>query len=90
MDTTIRESTEWRRLPDEGAALILKELNGTIDALEFGTISLPVEGALDFWFGERVFRVVFRPGTPKWALGCRVHAQDVSSVLCRRVPPVAG
>jgi hypothetical protein len=72
----------WRKLPEKGAILILRELNCAIDASEYGTISVPPDQhALDFWFGERVFRFVFRPDTPSWVPGQKLSAADILSVL---------
>ena len=84
--TVSGEDQEWRIMPWRGAVLIVKELNEAIDAHEFGMIKLqPEASALDFWFGERVFRVVLRPGAPAnaWSSGNRVETPDVLLVLSR-------
>jgi hypothetical protein len=78
------DAQEWRIMPWRGAVLIVKELNEAIDAQEFALIKTPPEGsALDFWFGERVFRVVLRAGAPAnaWSSGRRVETPDVLLVF---------
>jgi hypothetical protein len=71
-------SNDWRTLFDGAVALMVQELNKAIDAQEFGMINaLPGRGGLDFWFGERVFRFIFRPNAPDWIPGHRVEAVDV-------------
>lgn len=84
--TVSGEAHEWRIMPWRGAVLIVKELNEAIDAQEFNMITLQPEGsALDFRFGERVFRVVLRPGAPVcgWSSERRVETPDVLLVLSR-------
>jgi hypothetical protein len=80
------EGQEWRIMPWRGAVLIIKELNEAIEAKEFALIKPQPEGsALDFWFGERVFRVVLRAEAPSsaWSSGRRVETPDVLLVLSR-------
>ena len=80
------DAYEWRIMPWRGAVLIVKELNEAIDAKEFAVIKPQPDGsALDFWFGERIFRVVLRADAPSSARssGRRVETPDVLLVLSR-------
>jgi hypothetical protein len=81
------ETQDWRIMPWNGAVLIVKELNQAIEAREFDLIKPQPEGnALDFSFGERVFRIVLRTGIPASALtsGRHIENPDVLLVLSRR------
>ena len=72
---------EWRIMPWNGAVLIVHELNAAIEAEDSAVITPQPEGnALDFRFGERVFRIVLRC---PWPQGRRVGTADVLLVLSR-------
>ena len=72
---------EWRIMPWSGAVLIVHELNEAIEAQDSAVITPQPEGnALDFRFGERVFRIVLRS---PWPQGRRVGTADVLLVLSR-------
>jgi hypothetical protein len=80
------QAHEWRIMPWRGAVLIVEELNEAIDAQEFDMIMPQPDGsALDFCFGERIFRVVLRAGAPSsaWSSGRRIETPDVLLVLSR-------
>ena len=80
------DAYEWRIMPWRGAVLIVKELNEAIDAQEFAMIKTQLDGsALDFWFGERVFRVVFANRRPTERMVCRTPSRD-SRRLARSFP----
>ena len=77
---------DWRIMPWNGAVLIVKELNQAIEARELDLIKPQPEGnALDFSFGERVFRIVLRAGISASALssGRLIETPDVLLVLSR-------
>ena len=81
-----KDSQDWRIMPWNGAVLIVKELNQAIEAQEFGLITPQAEdNAVDFWFGERIFRIVLRAGLTASALasGRRIETPDVLLVLSR-------
>ena len=81
---TVRQHQDWRHVVQDGVAIIVKELNDAIDGLELGTLSwVPEQNALDFWFGERVFRIVLKPESV-WTPFNRVEYQQVVFVLVRR------
>jgi hypothetical protein len=80
------DANDWRKIPEQGVTVIVKELNDALDAQEFGLITpLPERGAVDFSFGERVFRVVLRPSAAvniRFPMG-RFQNPDVLFVLSR-------
>ena len=74
---------DWRQIAKAGIALIVKELNDAIDAREFADISLvPKQSALDFCFGERVFRLVLKSDAV-WTPWDHLADQQVYFVLVR-------
>ena len=80
-------SQDWRQIAHAGFGLIVKELNDAIDGQEFGTISLVSErSALDFWFGERVFRLVLKSHVA-WRPWDYLADEQVYLVLVRRAWP---
>ena len=74
---------DWRQIAKAGIALIVKELNDAIDAREFADIALvPKQSALDFCFGERVFRLVLKSDAV-WTPWDHLADQQVYFVLVR-------
>jgi len=75
---------DWRQIPHAGVAVIVKEVNAAIGGQDIGPVSLVSKPRLlDFWFGERIFRLILRSHVP-WRPWDQLAEYQVYRVLVRR------